>query len=115
MHINVLIIGNVDVSDYVEKGSPQISVENLLHQITNLDQVTKSAYIRTRRTISATLGLVPDNLIKQIETAIKAAEVSFAVFADTITCTNITLSYGAEMLINDTVVWDAITIQGVEA
>ena len=111
--IDILIIGGVDVSDYVETGSLEIKTEAETRSIVDLDGTTHAVKIRKTKEFGASLGLVPETLINSLDTAIDSAAIVVTVNGEQNTYTEVSLSR-SDVYADDTgIYWDA-SVSGVK-
>lgn len=113
--IDILIVGGVDVSDYVLTDGIQLSATPTLHQITDLDGNKHSTLVADKENLSASLGTMPDSKVKEVRAAIAAGDVEVTIFGTTYTMTSMSVSRSAQYIDGGVVMWHNVTITGVEA
>ena len=113
--IDILIIGGVDVSDYVLVDGIQFDGGPILHQIEDLDKNTHSKLVNDKENFSASLGNMPDRKVQEVRSAISAGNVEVNVFGVMYTMTSMNVSRSASYIDNDVPYWHNVSITGVEA
>lgn len=115
--IDILIIGGVDVSDYVLVDGIQFNGGPILHQIEDLDKNTHSKLVNDKDSLSATLGTVPHSVLKALRRAIVTdnGKVEVNIFGDIYTMTSMQAAGSSQYIDGDTPMWHNVTITGVEA
>lgn len=110
-----MIIGGIDLSQYVLTDGIQLSATPTLHQITDLDGNKHSTLVSDKENLSASLGTMPDGKVKEVRAAIATGDVEVTIFGTSYTMTSMSVSRSAQYIDGGVVMWHNVTITGVEA
>lgn len=113
--IDIFVIGTIDLSEYVLSDGIKISLIPTLHQVTDLQGNTHSKRVTSKKSLSASLGTIPDSIVDKLETEIDKADVTVKVGEKSYTMTSMSVSRSASYIDAGEIWWSEIEISGVQA